>query len=142
MGRRMTNEQLKGMHEAIHADAERKVRAGLLMSAIARKHEIKVSDDDVEQAFVELAAQSGKNVAKMRAEYREQGRREVLLSMILEDKVLDLIESRATVKDGPVGEASAAAGEVEALPEANVPAPSSAASEASAKKSRKKGEEG
>jgi trigger factor len=106
MGRRMTAEQLKGMHGAIHTDAERKVRAGLLMGAIARKAEIKVSDDDVEQAFGELAAQSGKNVAKVKAEYREPGKKEILLSMILEDKVLDLIESKATVTEGPKADAA------------------------------------
>jgi trigger factor len=106
MGRRMTAEALKGMHGAIHADAERKVRAGLLMAAIARKHEVKVTDQDVEEAYSELATQSGKNVAKVKAEYREAGRKEILMSMIIEDKVLDIIESRATIKDGPLPEAS------------------------------------
>jgi trigger factor len=143
MGRRMTQEQLKGMHGAIHEDAERKVRAGLLMGAIARKHELKVSDEDVEQAFTELAAQSGKNVAKMKAEYREPGRKEVLLSMILEDKVLDLIESRAKISDGPPGregegEAKAAEGG-----EAKAPGEEKAERvEGEKKPKKKKGEEG
>jgi trigger factor len=144
MGRRMTQEQLKGMHGAIHEDAERKVRAGLLMGAIARKHELKVSDEDVEQAFTELAAQSGKNVAKMKAEYREPGRKEVLLSMILEDKVLDLIESRAKISDGPPGregegEAKAAEGG-----EAKAPGEEKAERVEGEKKpkKKKKGEEG
>jgi trigger factor len=104
MGKSITQEQLKGMHGAIHGDAERKVRAGMLMAVIARKHEVKVSEADIEKAYVELAQQSGKNVAKVKAEYREPGQRDVLLSLILEDKVLDIIEGKAKITDGPVAD--------------------------------------
>ena len=130
----MTPEHLKDMHGAIHTDAERKVRAGLLMGAIARKKEVKVSDDDVEQAFGELAAQSGKNVAKVKAEYREQGRREMLLSMILEDKVLDIIESSAKVTDGPAADASG----TESTAAAAAPEAAEAEAPAAEKKPKKK----
>jgi trigger factor len=112
LGKRLTAEQLKDMHGAIHEDAERKVRAGLLMAAIAKKHEVKVTEEDIEKAYAELAQQSGKNVAKLKAEYREAGRRDMLVSMIIEDKVLDIIEGKSTVKEGPAEvaeEASAAA---------------------------------
>src|SRR5208282_2584875 len=78
VGQRVTQEQLQNMHGAIHADAEQKVRAGLLMAAIARKHEIKVTDEDVEKAYAELAQQSGKNIAKVKAEYRESSKRNIL----------------------------------------------------------------
>ena len=54
----------------------------------------------------EIAAQSGKNVAKVKADYREAGRRDQLVSMIIEDKVLDIIEGKAKITDGPA-EASA-----------------------------------
>ncbi len=100
-GQRVTPEQIKNMHGAIHADAEQKVRAGLLMAAIARKHEIKVTDEDVEKAYVELAQQSGKNVAKVKAEYRENSKKNILLSMVLEDKILDFIEAKSKIAEGP-----------------------------------------
>jgi trigger factor len=106
MGKRMTPDQLKEMHGAIHEDAERKVRAGLLMAAIAKKHEVRVTEEDIEKAYGELAQQSGKNVAKVKAEYREAGRRDMLVSMIIEDKVLDIIEAKAKVTDGPAESAS------------------------------------
>jgi trigger factor len=105
MGKRISPEQLKGMHGAIHEDAERKVRAGILMAAIARKHQVKVSEADIEKAYVELAQQTGKNVAKVKADYREPGQRDVLLSLIIEDKVLDIIESKSKITDGPVADA-------------------------------------
>ncbi|HEU4538472.1 MAG TPA: trigger factor [Polyangiaceae bacterium] len=80
-------------------DAEIKVRAGLLMAAIAKEQQIKVTDQDVEQAYVELAEQTGKNVARLKAEYREARKREILLGMILEDKVLKVLQDKATLSD-------------------------------------------
>jgi hypothetical protein len=50
----------------VRADAEMKVRAGLLMAEIAKAKEVKVTDADIEKAFEELAEQTGKNVAKVR----------------------------------------------------------------------------
>jgi trigger factor len=101
MGKRLSAEQLKEMHGAIHADAERKVRAGLVMAAIAKKHEVKVTEEDIEKAYGEIAVQSGKNVAKVKADYREAGRRDQLVSMIIEDKVLDIIEGKSKITEGP-----------------------------------------
>ncbi|MDB4942069.1 MAG: Cell division trigger factor [Labilithrix sp.] len=100
MGQRITQEQYNALHGAILADAEKKVRAGLLMAAIARKNEFKVTDEDIEKGLVELAAETGKNVAKLRVEYREKSKRDILIGMILEDKILDFIESKSQIKDG------------------------------------------
>ena len=87
------------LRERLQADAEMKVRAGLLMAHIATENEIKVTEKDIEQGYVELAEQTGKNVAKVRVEYREREKREMLIGMILEDKVLDLMEKSATITD-------------------------------------------
>lgn len=100
MGQRITQEQAQQLHNAIHADAERKVRAGLLMAAIAKKHEFKVTDEDIEKGLNELAAETGKNVAKLRVEYREKSKRDILIGMILEDKILDFIETKSKIQDG------------------------------------------
>jgi trigger factor len=107
MGQRFTRETAAALHGRIHADAERKVRAGLLMAAIARKQEFKVTDEDIEQGYKELAEQTGKNVAKVKAEYREKSKRDVLIGMILEDKILDYLESKSTIIDGPPPAAAA-----------------------------------
>jgi trigger factor len=100
MGQRITQEQYNALHGAILADAEKKVRAGLLMAAIARKNEFKVTDDDIEKGLAELAEETGKNVAKLRVEYREKSKRDILIGMILEDKILDFIETKSNIKDG------------------------------------------
>lgn len=87
------------LHARIHADAEIKVRAGLLMAEIAKEAQIQVTDEDIEKGYAELAEQTGKQVAKVKAEYRDPKRREILIAMILEDKILDIIESKAKITD-------------------------------------------
>ena len=100
MGQRITKEQAEQLTKAVREDAERKVRAGLLMAAIAKKHEFKVTDEDIEKGLAELAEETGKNVAKLRVEYREKSKRDILVGMILEDKILDFIESKAKITEG------------------------------------------
>src|SRR4029079_9128102 len=111
VGQRFTKEQVQTLQDAVRADAEKKVRAGLLMAAIAKKNEFKVDDNDLERVLAELAEETGKNIAKLRAEYREKSKRDILIGMILEDKILDFIESKSKITDGdppPPPEASKA----------------------------------
>lgn len=84
----------------VRADAEVKVRAGLLMAEIAKAQSVKVVDEDLERGYQELSEQTGKNVAKLKAEYRDPKKREMLIAMILEDKILDIIEGAAKVVEG------------------------------------------
>lgn len=102
-GQRVSPEEFAKVHHQIHADAEKKVRAGLLMAAIAKKLEVKISDEDIQKGIEEIAAQTGKNVAKVRAEYADQQRRQILIGMIIEDRVLDAIEAKANIKVGQPG---------------------------------------
>jgi len=121
MGQRITREMAQNLHSRIHVEAEQKVRAGLLMAAIARKQEFKVTEEDIENGYVELAQQTGKNVAKVKAEYREKGKRDMLIGMILEDRILDFLESKSKIVDGPppVAPVEAAAGEAPAAAESS-----------------------
>lgn len=82
----------------IQADSEVKVRAGLLMAEIAKREGIKIGDPEIEEGLKELAEQTGKNIAKLRAEYRGARQREMLVGMILENKVLDIIESKSKIE--------------------------------------------
>jgi trigger factor len=87
------------LRNQVRVDSEMKVKAGLLMAEIAKKSQIKIGDAEIEEALKELADQAGKPVAKVRAEYADAKRREMLIGMILENKVLDLIEAKATIED-------------------------------------------
>ncbi|MBL9027859.1 MAG: trigger factor [Myxococcales bacterium] len=96
MGQRIDPNALRA---GARADAEKKVRAGLLMAEIAKIKSVKVEEADIEKGYTELAAQTGKNVAKLKAEYRDPKKREMLIAMILEDKILDLLEGAAAVTE-------------------------------------------
>ena len=102
MGQPFTRQQFDSIRDRMTADAEKKVRAGLLMAAIARKQEMKVTEEDIEKGLHELAQESGKNVAKIRAEYRDKQKRDILVGMILEDKILDFLEAKSKITEGPV----------------------------------------
>jgi trigger factor len=88
------------LREKVRADSEMKVAAGLLMAEVAKKEALMIGDAEIEKGLEELAEQTGKNVAKLRAEYREPQKREMLIGMILENKVLDIIQAKAKIDEG------------------------------------------
>lgn len=79
--------------------AAKRVRGGLLLSAIARLENVKVEKADVDAKLAELAEKSGKHVAKVRADYQGE-KLDQLENEILNDKLLSLLEAKATVKKG------------------------------------------
>jgi trigger factor len=85
------------MRRNIEQDSEIKVRAGLLMAEIAKAKGIQVGPADIDEGLKGLAEQTGKNLAKLKAEYATQQKREMLVGMILENKVLDIIEAAAQI---------------------------------------------
>jgi trigger factor len=98
-GQRVTGlgDELRGK---LVEDSEIKVRAGLLMAEIAKKEGIQIGNEEIENGLKELAEQTGQNLAKLRVQYKDQQKREMLIGMILENKVLDIIESKAKIEDG------------------------------------------
>ncbi|MBK7400562.1 MAG: trigger factor [Myxococcales bacterium] len=87
------------LERQLMVDSEVKVRAGLLMAEIAQRNTITVDDKDLEKGLEELAQETGKNIARLRVEYRDQQKRQMLIGMILEDKVLDVLIAKANVKE-------------------------------------------
>lgn len=88
------------LRDKVRADSEMKVAAGLLMAEVAKKEALQIGDAEIEKGLEELAEQTGKNVAKLRVEYREPQKREMLIGMILENKVLDIIQAKAKIEEG------------------------------------------
>ena len=66
---RFTKEQVQQLQDAIKADAEKKVRAGLLMAAIAKKNEFKVEFSPFDGPDYARAL----DLAKGAAEFRDLG---------------------------------------------------------------------
>ena len=83
----------------IEERAQRRVQAGILLGSLARQEGIDVGEADLDAKFQEIADQTGKHVAKVRADYQE-AQREGLESQLLEEKVMALLTERAKVNEG------------------------------------------
>lgn len=94
------------MSKTLHGQAEKRVRASILMGELARQNDLKVEPEEVEARLAKIAEQTGKHIAKVRVEMQGE-RREGLVNKLLEDKLLDYLLSRATVTDAPAEEAPA-----------------------------------
>jgi trigger factor len=96
---RMTGQPIDNdMLENTKLDAEKRVRAALVLGALARLKEIRVDASDVDKRLEEMAERSGKHVAKLRAELQGE-QREMLESQILEEKLLEYLLGQATITD-------------------------------------------
>jgi trigger factor len=95
----------EAMHAEMQQRAERKIRAGLLLGAIADQQKIDVSEADLDAKLRELAEASGKHIAKVKAEYQGE-RREGLRSQILQNKLLEYLLSQATITEAGAGPAA------------------------------------
>ena len=83
----------------IEQRAQRRVQAGILLGSLARQEGIEVTEADLDEKFQEIAEQTGKHVAKVRAEYQE-AQRDQLESQLLEEKVMALLTERAKINEG------------------------------------------
>ncbi|MEM9194732.1 MAG: trigger factor [Myxococcota bacterium] len=82
----------------VQVRAERKVRAAVLLGSLAREHDIQVAPGEIDKKITEIAEATGKHVAKVRAE--TQGERlEYLEQELLEQKILALLEEKATIRE-------------------------------------------
>ncbi len=88
------------LHERMHARAERRVRAGILLGALARKEGVSITPEEVADKLAQIAEQTGKHIAKVRVEYQGE-EREQLESQLLEEKLMGLLRNRAIVREGP-----------------------------------------
>lgn len=92
--------------------AERRVRLGLLLSEVARRHNISVTQDELNQALVAEARRFPGQERQVVEYYRsEPSAIEGLRAPILENKVVDHILATAQVSDRPVPAAELVAAE-------------------------------
>lgn len=89
--------------ERLMADSERRaprrVKGGLLLQALAEQQSITVSDEDLEAKFAEIAEKTGKHIAKVKAEYRDE-RRAQLENELIEERLLGFLREKAKIIDG------------------------------------------
>ncbi len=95
MGQQLGPDQLDGMEER----ASRRVKAGIVLGALARIEGIEVDEEAFNAKLAEMAEQTGKHIAKLRVEYAGE-RRETLMNQILEEKIMAFLKTKATVHEG------------------------------------------
>ncbi|MCA9603678.1 MAG: trigger factor [Polyangiales bacterium] len=100
-------EQLsEALHGTMHARAERKVKAALLLAAVAREQKIEITDADVDARLLKMSEQTGKHIAKIKAEYAGE-RRAIVENNVLEEKLMDYLKSVAKLREVSAEEAHA-----------------------------------
>jgi trigger factor len=87
-----------GPIEQMAQDAERRVRAGLLLGAVARLKSIKLEAADVDKKLGEMAQRTGKHIAKVKAELKPE-QREAIEGQLLEEKLLEYLLGQATITE-------------------------------------------
>jgi trigger factor len=87
------------LNEVLRKDAEDRMRAGLLLTELARVNNIVVSEEDLNAQLEDLSRETGKAVQRLRVEYREKAKRDQLVAQVLEGKVLDLLLAKVTVTE-------------------------------------------
>lgn len=102
----MRGDSAESITAAVQAEAAERVQAGLILTEIARVNGITVNDADLNARLEEMAAETGRAVQRIRAEYRDGQKRDMLIGSVLEDKVVALVLSKATVGETVVDAAS------------------------------------
>jgi len=95
-----TDEQLRDEYMKI---AERRVRLGLVLAEIGRRNDVQVTDQELGQAMQREAMQYGQQAQQVFEFFRTNPQAQAQLrAPLYEDKVVELIFGKATVKDKKV----------------------------------------
>jgi trigger factor len=96
-----SDDELKAEYRKI---AERRVRLGLVLAEVGRRNNVVVSDQELNEAMRQEALRYGAQAQQIFDLMRQNANAQASLrAPIFEEKVVDLILSRAQVADKPVG---------------------------------------
>ncbi|MEZ4846646.1 MAG: hypothetical protein R2877_06835 [Bdellovibrionota bacterium] len=86
------------MTKELQPEAQRRVHEQLVLSAIAKKENISVTNEELQSRIAQYAQMMRKPVGEVRDQYVKNGRIEGLRFQILAQKTLDFLLSQATIK--------------------------------------------
>jgi trigger factor len=101
----------QGMSEADFAEYTKKwdadfsntaaemIQSGFLIDAIAKKHDLRWSEEELEEKYKEYAAQTGIDLERIKDFYSRPEQAQRLTYMITEEKVIDFLLKSAKVKE-------------------------------------------
>ncbi|HWP57189.1 MAG TPA: trigger factor [Candidatus Acidoferrales bacterium] len=85
--------------QRLRAQAERQVRARLIVEKIAERENISVSDAEIQQRVEQLARAAGERAAALRNFYRDAAARDELRAQMIFDRTLEFLLARAKVSE-------------------------------------------
>jgi trigger factor len=86
------------MRQDLRPRAEKRARRRILLEAIGSKEKVSVDESEIDQRIRGHAEATGQALSKVRQTFAKPERRERLRAQIVEEKVLDLLRSRARMK--------------------------------------------
>ncbi|MDH3974351.1 MAG: trigger factor [Deltaproteobacteria bacterium] len=86
---------ISSMADAIMGDAERQVKSGLLLEAIAEKEGIAVEEEDIDKYFAAMAEKSGRPLDEIRKYFGDK--RDYVTTTVLDNKILDYLLEKAKI---------------------------------------------
>ena len=97
MDPRSANVDWNALREEQRAPALEAVRASLVLDEVARREDVSVGDEDVEQELARHAERLGQTPAAVRARLDRDGGVARLAESLRREKAIDLLLSRATI---------------------------------------------
>jgi len=95
------DQQLARWREAWRPDAEREVREGLLLEAVATQEGLEASDTEVEARIAELAGEHGVSARQLREAFGERALEAGVRARLAEDKALEFLAAQAKFDETP-----------------------------------------
>ena len=86
------------LHDRFQDQAKRMVKSAVLLNKIAEKESIIVEETEIEERLKEIAAQTARDIEKVKDTYEKNNLIEGLKNEILEEKTLKFIEDKAAIK--------------------------------------------
>ncbi|HZR83337.1 MAG TPA: trigger factor [Candidatus Binatia bacterium] len=86
--------------EKLQARAERDVRIGLLLDALAAQLEVEITDDELADRIGKLLNAAGRHRERLREHYAEEHARDALRSEMRRAKALEKLVAGAAIQDG------------------------------------------
>ena len=81
----------------LRAGAELRIKAEILLDAVAEKEKLAVEEADLEAHYARVAQDSGESIVKVKAQLGRSEQREALQYRVLQDKALAFLRSKATI---------------------------------------------
>lgn len=93
----LTQQSVEGLRVDKRAEAEKRVRANLLLEAIVKKEGITATDEEVEERIGKMAESYGQQVEVIREYFATPGRAEIMLQEIKVRKTIDFLVAEAKI---------------------------------------------